>query len=83
VNSLNFNFGCVSPTRTWSTSEDKGLIIMLITMQISMPLGRDVYWVHPQLPHLITLGWTELGREWPEQVLGWSLWTCWSIRLSW
>lgn len=43
MNSLNFNFGCFSPTRTLCTSEDKGLIIILITMQISVPLGRDVY----------------------------------------
>lgn len=43
MNSLNFNFGCFSPTRTLCTSEDKGLITILITMQISVPLGRDVY----------------------------------------
>lgn len=38
MNPLNFNFGCVSPARTLCTSEDKGLI----TMQIRVPLGRDV-----------------------------------------
>lgn len=42
--SLNFNFGYFSPS---CASEDKGLVAILITMQISVPLGRDVYGVHP------------------------------------
>lgn len=45
--SLNFNFGYFSPSRTSCASEDKGLVAILITMQISVPLGRDVYGVHP------------------------------------